>query len=324
MASGSDAVGSKFSKQWPSIIRLGKSTHLAEYSSEATVGLVSEKYDGSNIAITSGKVVASRKSVLLSHPTEEEILQAKFLKVSLAKVSGMFPKLEKLETQFRTMLPGIDIEDVIVYGEFIINFSVEKFQSYKSRGIVVGDIFLFGAGVSFAEDTLKYELEQAVKLLRAQGFTVKGKEQEKSEGGAYENKTWMAALFLNVTLSKLLKQCGFEEVVEQNEVAFPDLAKLYRDKLVRGEIEGVVINFGGEVLKWKGVTEEQHQHMKEIEEAKTDVDTETYEAWKAIAEASKRVKEKENAKEQNPRPISPLEARHAKKLKISPTDNFQI
>lgn len=102
--------------------------------------------------------------------------------------------------------------------------------------------------------------------------------------------------------------CGFEELVEQKEVSFPDIAKIYAEQLVKGEIEGVIINFGEEVVKWKGATEEQHQHLKEIEDAKTLVDTETYESWKAIAVASKIFEEKENSKKSNPKPISPAEA----------------
>ena len=185
-----------------------------------------------------------------------------------------------------------------MYGELIQKLSVGKFQ-YKSRGLEEGDILIFGAGVAFSGEVTPAQLEQNLKLLRAQGFDVKGKDQDIDKEGASlaENGQKMAALFLNHTLKKLLKECGFEkEVVEQSEVSFPDLAKLYGNMLVTGEIEGVVINFGDEVLKWKGSTEEQHLHIQEIEHARLVIDPHTYDTWKAIAEQSMKTEEKSQNK----------------------------
>ena len=101
-----DVVGCDFSLQWPSIKRLADSKNLRQYSTKATVGLVSEKYDGSNLAVTSHRVVASRRKVLLCQPTVEELAEYSFQGVGLAKVAGMFVKLGKLEIQLKTMLPG--------------------------------------------------------------------------------------------------------------------------------------------------------------------------------------------------------------------------
>ena len=187
---------------------------------------------------------------------------------------------------------------MVVYGELIQKMSVGKFQ-YKSRGVEEGDVLLFGAGISFTGEKAYAQLEQNLKLLRAQGFDVKGKDQDIDKEGNIqkENTSKMAALFLNPTLKKLLKLCGFEKgVVEQTEVSFPDLAKCYGSVLVSGEIEGVVINFGDEVLKWKGSTEEQHLHINEIEHARLVIDPHTYETWKAIAEQSMKTEEKSENK----------------------------
>ena len=103
---GRDDVGGDFSLQWPSIKRLGDSKNLRQYSTKATPGLVSEKYDGSNLAVTSRGVVASRRKVLLCQPTVEELAEYSFQGVGLAKVNGMFEKLKELEIQLKTMLPG--------------------------------------------------------------------------------------------------------------------------------------------------------------------------------------------------------------------------
>ena len=212
-----------------------------------------------------------------------------------------------LHQQIIVCSPDLELEDVVVYGELIQKLSVGKFQ-YKSRGVEEGDVLLFGAGISFTGKKTYAQLEQNLKLLRAQGFDVKGKDQDIDKEGAAiaENSQKMAALFLNPTLKKLLKLCGFEkEVVEQSEVSFPDLAKLYGNMLVTGEIEGVVINFGDEVLKWKGSTEEQHLHIKEIEHARLVLDAYTYETWKTIAEQSRKTEEKSQNKKK-PKQVNPV------------------
>ena len=67
---------------------------------------MSEKYDGSNLAVTSCGVVASRRKVLLCQPTVEELAKYSFQGVGLAKVAGMFEKLKELEIQLRTLMPG--------------------------------------------------------------------------------------------------------------------------------------------------------------------------------------------------------------------------
>ena len=67
---------------------------------------MSEKYDGSNLAVTSHGVVASRRKVLLCQPTVEELSGYSFQGVGLAKVAGMFDKLKELKIQLKTMMPG--------------------------------------------------------------------------------------------------------------------------------------------------------------------------------------------------------------------------
>ena len=101
-----DAVGCDFSLQWPSIKHIKSSKNLRKYSTKATVALVSEKYDGSNLAVTSHGVVASRRKVLLCQPTVEELAGYSFQGVGLAKVAGMFDKLKELEIQLKRMMPG--------------------------------------------------------------------------------------------------------------------------------------------------------------------------------------------------------------------------
>ena len=68
---------------------------------------MTEKYDGCNLAVTSRGVVASRRTVLISgRPEEDQLRGVSFQKVSLAKVAGMFEKLDELEARLKTMLPG--------------------------------------------------------------------------------------------------------------------------------------------------------------------------------------------------------------------------
>ena len=96
---------------------------------------------------------------------------------------------------------------------------------------------------------------------------------------------------MNAALGQLLHSCGLERVVEVVDSTFADLVPLYRERLVRGEVEGVVVSVGGEVVKWKSSRESLRFYMEEMEACRDKVDQGTFEAFMAIAEESVRVEE---------------------------------
>ena len=70
------------------------------------------------------------------------------------------------------------------------------------------------------------------------------------------------------------------------EVAFRDLVARYKERLVRGEVEGVVISTEDKVMKWKSSTEEVKKYEAEVLSLKNKIDSELFEALQEIGEES--------------------------------------
>ena len=290
-----------------------QSQKLWLYNQQATVGLVSEKFDGSNIAISSRGVVASRRKVLLQQPTQLELEKFTFSGVNLAKVAGMFDYLERLETELKNIITVIELDEAIVYGELIQKgtaTSKEDLYQYRSRGIETGDILVFGAGVSFPGNINPRQMEEVLELLRAHNFDAIGGPQDIDNDPCKELSDLpgpkKVAILMNATLAQLLARCGLDKVVQQISVPFTQLTQLYEEKLVRGEVEGVVVSFGQELLKWKSATESQQFYLEEIEATRPVLDSRTFQAFKAVAEESIRKNAKKT--EQNSTTQNILEA----------------
>merc|ERR1719154_728253 len=80
-------------------------------------------------------------------------------------------------------------------------------------------------------------------------------------------------------------------------VAFKDLVARYKERLVRGEVEGVVITTKDKVMKWKSSTEEVKKYEAEVLSLKYKIDSELFEALQEIGEeSSKRQADKSLAK----------------------------
>ena len=295
------------------MLHIFQSQKLGLYNQQATVGLVSEKFDGSNIAITSRGVVASRRKVLLMQPTQLELEKFTFSGVNLAKVAGMFEHLKRLETELKNIVTLIELDEAIVYGELIQKgtaTSKEDLYQYRSRGIETGDILVFGAGVSIAGNIGTRQMEEVLELLRAHNFDVIGGPQDNDNDPCKELSDSpgpkKVAILMNAALAELLARCGFDKVVQQTSVPFTQLAQLYEEKLVRGEVEGVVVGFDQELLKWKSATESQQFYLEEIEATRPVLDSRTFQAFKAVAEESIRRNAKKT--EQNSTTQNILEA----------------
>ena len=290
-------MGSGFTKQWPKIKHVFQSRRLKRYTEQATKCLVSEKLDGSNIAVTSREVVASRRKVLLDKPTEEELRKYKFSGVTMAKVVGMFEKLKLLEIQLRNIVAEVD--EVLVYGELIQEGTaaskMDRFN-YRSRGLEAGEVVIFGAGLSLKGDLKSGELEVVLERLRARGLLVIGGSQNEDveTNNSDESGPRKIAVLMNDTLKDILQASGFENLVEQTQVKFCEISKFYLEKQLNGDVEGVVIVAGEEILKWKSTCESQEYYLTEIEETKDKVDKATFEAFKVVAEESVRLHSKKN------------------------------
>merc|ERR550519_1235399 len=150
------------------------SSQLCRYTKEKTIGFVAEKLDGSNLAVTSRKVIASRRNVLLSNPSEEELQKCKFSGVKLRAAADLFERLGQLEVSLQKYFPFLRIE-AIVYGELIqrgtATSTEDKFH-YRPRGYKEGDYWLFGAGIAFELALSETQVEKSIKHLQSQAFAV--------------------------------------------------------------------------------------------------------------------------------------------------------
>jgi len=168
-----DAEGSVFTKQWPEIKHVFQSDNLVLYLSKNIPGVVSEKLDGSNLAVTSSGLICSRRNILLKNPSKEQLDKFKFSGVNFSKLVGIFEKVTALKSHFQTIFPFLDFE-VILYGELIQKGTAtckeDKFN-YRSRGIDQGELHIFGSGVAFEENLDANKMELVLNHLRMKGFS---------------------------------------------------------------------------------------------------------------------------------------------------------
>ena len=89
---------------------------------------------------------------------------------------------------------------------------------------------------------------------------------------------------MNGHLYNLLEEHGLEHVVKHREVTLQEVIDLYLDKLLNNEIEGIVINFGEEILKWKGMDESYpDMYLDEITALESKIRPEVFHAFMKVA-----------------------------------------
>ena len=279
LTSNQDSRGCEFSRQWPKIQSIFQSPNLETYGSENPTVLVSEKYDGSNLAVSSKGLVASRRTILLVQPTLEDLTKFTFQKVSLAKLDGTFDKLSKLKKGVASLLPEerLTIDEVLVFGELILRGTAngkEDRYGYRGKGFSQGDLVIFGAGLTFDDNVDEVQLRGIKTHLQGQGFHIISK----------TNSTFFIAM--SPKLKSLLVAHNIGPIVEQKEMAFSEIAPTFKKSLLEQRMEGVIVSFGLELVKWKGPLSCQQAFLSEVEESQGKVDEETFDAFKAVVEES--------------------------------------
>jgi len=274
-----DAVGAIFTKQWPEIKHVFQSQKLKTYLDEKVTGLVAEKFDGSNLAVTSNGVISSRRNILLKDPTAEQLEKFKFSGVSLSKLLGVFDKVASLRKHFQDLFPFLEVE-AIVYGELIQKGTAtckeDKFN-YRPRGIDQGEFHVFGGGLAFTETLDNSAIESALVHLRKHGFSVISNKNEFTE------KSHLVIL-MNGNFAEALNICGFENVISHKAMTLNETLDVFTKILMKNEIEGIVVNFGDEILKWKGLEESYpDMFLDQIKELKYVVDPIVLNAFLKVA-----------------------------------------
>jgi len=209
----------------------------------------------------------------------------------------MFEKLVKLENVFQDLVPDFKMKEAIVYGELIGKGTAtnkEDVFHYRSKGIEAGDIVVFGAGLVFP--VMPHEqLDHCVSHLRQLGFHIDRVNQDNDDcqDDSALPLTSKITVFMNDVLAKKLNQCGFEQLAKQQKVRFLDLAEMHIEKLLLGEVEGIVINFEDEILKWVGSScVYADYHLKEMEQIKNSVDNKMFTSFEQVADQSRKNKMK--------------------------------
>ena len=262
-----NAVGSVFTKQWPEMKHIFQSRNLKTYAATSQTGYVAEKLDGSNVAVTSARVIASRRNILLREPSAEELQKTKFSGVTLVNVAAMFPKLDKLKVTFAKDLQNLEF-DIILYGELIqkgtATSAQDKFK-YRERGFEVGGYCIFGGGLYFEENISEEKVEETAAQLRLKGFSVLVHQNELT------NNCHLVIL-MNSYFKQMLYVHDIINVISHEQLSLHQILEVFQHKLMSNAVEGIVVNFGDEILKWKGLDESYPDlFMTDIESLANDV-----------------------------------------------------
>ena len=274
-----DAVGALFTKQWPEIKHVFQSPKLNTFMAKNTVGYVAEKLDGSNLAVTSNGVISSRRNILLKDPSDEELKKFKFSGVTLSKLVGIFEKVLHVKNRFQEIFPFLEIE-LILYGELIQKGTAtckeDKFN-YRTKGIDQGEFHIFGGGVAFEEKLDSSQIETALKHLKGKGFSVISNKNDLTD------KSHLVIL-MNDHFANVLNEHKLGKVIEHKTMTLNEIVDSFKDQMLKNEIEGVVVNFGDEILKWKGLDESYPDiFIDEINELKDKIIPIVFNAFMEVA-----------------------------------------
>ncbi|XP_040569805.1 uncharacterized protein AIMP2 isoform X2 [Lepeophtheirus salmonis] len=243
--------GSLVSRQWPLIpdVIKGDSSNL-EFLSNVEV-VVTEKLDGSNLALSSNGVVASRRMVLLKNPDRKDLSNYTFSGVSLkslephiSTISSSFANYFKETLQIHTSLL------LTVYGELIQKGTAtsreDKFR-YRERGFLPGNWYAFGVSI-VVDQTSVHEI---IEKLRVIGFHARSVKAKGLSGEPLENDHIIVTM--NQCLEKVFNLFQLPTIPTES-LPFSKLFSEYEGKLLQPDsCEGVVITLPphGASFKWK-------------------------------------------------------------------------
>ena len=249
------AITDPFRTPWPSTPVLSTSERCLEFLDAGEKACVSEKLDGSCIALVSNGLVFSRRTLLLNNPTSEELRRKKFLKTSLDRLEGPLQSVRELAQELTfDWFEGKKVT-AIVYGELITSTTAAGDMNryrYKERGYRPGDFYVFGLGIQISEypeiviDKFKDELGLEMRFIR----------QKLDQSNDEYFITGM-----NVRLEFFLRIRNFS-VAPTYDMPFSHVFEAYASALVTPNYtEGIIITIPsrGAIFKWKGLEDLYHR-----------------------------------------------------------------
>ena len=240
---------------------------------------ISEKFDGSNICLSSQGWVSGRKNVF----AVEEILETtNFQGVKCERLIQVLSNLKKWKnSDFETQ----KIDEILLYGEFILNgTSNSKFDrfKYKKDGFYPGDFLIFAIGFVFNDDDDDNDLKENLKEKIKSDFNnlLECKQLD-------ESKTFYVSL-VNFENRELFTKQQFQTVrcfqgnllsnllVEEKYFIFGEnsaevSSRYFIDGIENREVEGWVLHNrdASDIIKWKFVTEKNayiDEHMQKLQD----------------------------------------------------------
>ena len=128
-------VGSDFQLQWPQlsgVLSITSTDLVQDLLSKDPIVTVTEKLDGSNLCLSSGSWIASRRRVILDNPSQHDLDKYMFCGVSLSSIGQLMPKLKLIAQDLKSYFMDRDFE-VMLYGEWIQK--VEKCFIWYSKSV---------------------------------------------------------------------------------------------------------------------------------------------------------------------------------------------
>ena len=162
-------INEEFKYQWSKTIGFfthGKDHIISELINKNGMYYVSEKLDGSNMAVSTEGYIASRHKIIA---TTDQV--TKFQSLSLEHVIPLFDAVNELHSQLKTIFfPHYNFK-VIVYGEFMPNGTASSkydIYNYVERGYQPGRFYAFGIGLVF--DAITENVKADVERIFRQAF----------------------------------------------------------------------------------------------------------------------------------------------------------
>ena len=126
--------------------------------------------------------------------------------------------------------------------------SVSDIYQYRSKGYQEGGYYVFGGGLAFGECLTRQQTEEAAEQLKVKGFSVLVEENANSS-------RCHLVLLMNDTFKGLLMEHDIDCLIHHQQLSLLEILNHYCQKLTSNCMEGIVVNFGTEILKWKGLDE---------------------------------------------------------------------
>ena len=236
-------------RPWPKIDNIVECANLRLLLERNASAVVSEKLDGSNLAVSSDGVVASRRFVILNEAADEEdFFTTKFVGETLENLLPVLDSAKRISKYFNERIASSDGDfTVTLFGEFMSEGTAtgkrDKFE-YSKRGFLPGHFYAFGVGIFNCGDSICDRLNEI-------GFRVKLKQTSDGSNTPY------VIINLNNELHEIFSDFGIFSVPFK-EMSLSEAFSTYGPFLSSSAnvMEGVVISVENSgCYKWKGLDE---------------------------------------------------------------------